>query len=240
MPEWRNGRRSRLKIVRGQPHESSSLSSGTNVVIYMIDDVIDINEMTNETYIRKLSEYKERTRQEVSGDMKIWIDTFADQLPIGANILELGSATGRDARYLRLKGFKVCCTDVVPEALTELEQDGFETFEYDFRNEPKQEWLKHFDGFFANAVLLHAPDNLFRKTLIDITKVLKKDGVAAFTLMNGKGEEIKRDKMNAPRYFNYHTEEEIRKLLSDLPFQIISLTCTDGDKWLNIVLKTLI
>lgn len=29
LPEWRNGRRKRLKIVRGQPHESSSLSSGT-------------------------------------------------------------------------------------------------------------------------------------------------------------------------------------------------------------------
>jgi hypothetical protein len=27
-PEWRNGRRNGLKIRRGQPHESSTLSSG--------------------------------------------------------------------------------------------------------------------------------------------------------------------------------------------------------------------
>lgn len=31
MPEWRNGIRKRLKIVRGQPLESSSLSSGTEL-----------------------------------------------------------------------------------------------------------------------------------------------------------------------------------------------------------------
>src|SRR6266550_2859422 len=30
-PEWRNGRRNGLKIRRGQPHESSTLSSGIGV-----------------------------------------------------------------------------------------------------------------------------------------------------------------------------------------------------------------
>lgn len=29
MPRWRNGRRTRLKILRGFPHESSILSRGT-------------------------------------------------------------------------------------------------------------------------------------------------------------------------------------------------------------------
>ena len=36
------------------------------------------------------------------------------------------------------KGYKVICTDIVPEALERLSQEGFEVSEFDFRNEPKK------------------------------------------------------------------------------------------------------
>jgi len=195
------------------------------------------NETTIQTYKDGLDKYRERTETEVRGEFKEWMDTFAGSLPEGGKILELGSATGRDARYFASKGFQVVCTDVVPQALEELASEGFETAEFDFRNEPKQEWLRAFDGFFANAVLLHAPQDVFERAVANIAKVLKQNGVAAFSLKTGEGEEITEEKMDAPRYFKYHSEGEVRELLSTLPFEIVAISLTGDAKWLHVIVK---
>jgi SAM-dependent methyltransferase len=197
----------------------------------------NLNDLTIKTYRENFDKYEERTPKEVSGECKEWIDSFMSYLPEDGTILELGSATGRDARYFVTKGYKVICTDIVPEALERLSQEGFEVSEFDFRNEPKKEWSNCFDGFFANAVLLHAPKDVFEKAVANISKVLKKNGVAGFSLKTGNSEEVTEEKMDAPRYFNYHNEEEIRKLLSNLPFEIVSISYADHNKWLYIIIK---
>ncbi len=113
------------------------------------------SDKTIETYRQNFDKYVERTPAEPSGEFREWMDSFASNIPGGGAILEVGSASGRDARYFAAKGFKVVCTDVIPEALQKLSDEGFETAEFDFRNTPKEEWTGKFDGFFANAVLLH-------------------------------------------------------------------------------------
>lgn len=100
-----------------------------------------------------------------------------NKLPANGEVLELGSAFGRDARYMASKGFKVLCTDIIPQALEKLAQEGFETATYDFRNKPNKEWEGKFDGFFANAVLLHAPQDIFEQALNNLLVVLKAGGV---------------------------------------------------------------
>lgn len=40
MPKWRNGRRTRLKILRGQLHEGSTPSFGTSIIPYKIGDFL--------------------------------------------------------------------------------------------------------------------------------------------------------------------------------------------------------
>lgn len=196
------------------------------------------NDLTIKTYREGFQKYEERTPTEASGEFKEWMDNFTGLLPPNGKVLELGSATGRDARYFASKGYKVTCTDIIPEALNKLSEEGFETSEFDFRSEPKEEWLHQFDGFFANAVLLHAPKDVFEKAVANIAKVLKKDGVAGFSLKTGSGEEITEEKMDAPRYFHYHNEEEIRNLLSDMPFEIVSISHADNGKWLHIIVKS--
>ncbi len=195
------------------------------------------NDLTIKTYKEGFDKYAERTPSEVSMEFKEWMDNFSSHLPEGATILELGCATGRDARYFASKGYKVTCTDIIPDALEKLSQEGFETSEFDFRDEPKEEWKNKFDGFFANAVLLHAPKEIFEKAVANILKVLKADGVASFSLKTGEGEEVTEEKMDAPRYFNYHNEEEIRELLSGLPFEVIGISHADENKWLHIIVK---
>lgn len=196
-----------------------------------------LNDRTNQTYREGFDKYEEVTSKEVSSEFAEWINSFMSYLPQNGTILELGSATGRDARYFASKGYKVTCTDIIPEALEKLSEEGFETSEFDFRDEPKEEWVNYFDGFFASNVLLHAPKGVFEKAVANISKVLKKDGVAAFSLKTGEGEEVTEEKMDAPRYFNYHNEEEIRNLLLNLPFEIISINHAENDKYLMVIIK---
>ncbi len=196
------------------------------------------NDITIKTYKENFDKYSERTVSEVSGEFKEWIDNFLNHLPENGSILELGSATGRDARYFASKGYRVTCTDIIPEALEKLSKEGFDTAEFDFRDEPKEEWFNNFDGFFANAVLLHAPQDVFEKAILNISKVLKKDGIATFSLKTGEGEEFTQEKIDAPRYYNYHTEDEIRELISQLPFEILNISYVDNKKWLHVILKS--
>jgi SAM-dependent methyltransferase len=195
------------------------------------------SDKTIETYRLHFNRYVERTPTEVSGELKEFLDDFISLLPAGGNILEIGSAQGRDARYFAQKGFKVVCTDVIPEALQKLSDEGFETAEFDFRDQPKSEWTNKFDGFFANAVLLHAPPEVLENALTNIATILKNEGVAAFSLKTGEGEEITTEKMDAPRYFHYHTEPEIRNVIKKLPFEIVSLAHNVEGKWLHVIMR---
>jgi SAM-dependent methyltransferase len=192
---------------------------------------------TIETYRQNFDKYVERTPRQIEGEFKAWIDSFLSHIPQGGAILEIGSAMGRDARYFAEKGYKVLATDIIPQALEKLAAEGFETAEFDFRDAPNLEWTDKFDGFFANAVLLHAPPDVFESALRNVALVLKQNGVAAFSLKTGEGEEISMEKMDAPRYFRYHTEPEVREILNKLPFEIVSTAIADNGKWLHVVMR---
>lgn len=137
------------------------------------EPLINPSDQTIETYRTNFDKYVARTGTEPRGEFKELLDSFASYLPDSGSIFEIGSASGRDARYLAEKGFGVLCTDVIPEALTRLSEQGFETEEYDFRSDPNAEWIGNFDGVFANASLLHAPQDIFENALKNIALMLK-------------------------------------------------------------------
>ncbi len=197
--------------------------------------MISNSDLTIQTYRENFDKYVARTGTEPRGEFKELLDFFVSHLPAMGSIFEIGSASGRDARYLASMGFNVTCTDVIPEALQRLSSQGFETAEFDFRNDPKAEWIGNFDGVFANASLLHAPQPIFENALKNIALILRSGGVFAFSLKAGEGEEVTTEKMDAPRYFNYHSEPEIRKILAGLPFEILSITHAEDGKWLHVV-----
>jgi len=162
--------------------------------------MISNSDMTIQTYRENFEKYVARTGTEPRGDFKEFLDSFASYLPELGSIFEIGSASGRDARYLASSNFNVTCTDVIPQALQQLSEQGFTTAKYDFRDDPKPEWIGSFDGVFA------------------------------FSLKAGEGEEITTEKMDAPRSFNYHFESEIRGILTSLSFEILSITHAEDGK----------
>ncbi|HMO02400.1 MAG TPA: class I SAM-dependent methyltransferase [Oligoflexia bacterium] len=194
-------------------------------------------DQTIESYQNNFDKYVARTPAEPSGDFKNWLDSFLSELPQKSRILEIGSATGRDARYFRAHGHETLCTDIMPQALQQLSEDGFETAVFDIRDQPHPEWLGQFDGFFANGVLQHLPPKLLKNTLANSTKVLKEGGIIAFSLKNGIGEEVSMAKLKAPRYYYYYQETEIKELLKQLPIEIIDVNYGANQKWVRFICR---
>ncbi len=197
-----------------------------------------LEEKTIRTYINKFDLYKQRTPDKVSGEFKNWLDIFIDQLPNNAIIFELGSAQGRDARYLRDKGFRVLCTDVIPQALQELKDDNFEVDIFDFRNTIKEDWRGKFDGILAKAVFLHAKQNVFEKSLSNLKSLLKEKGFICLTFKIGDGEEVETDKLGGDRYFKYYREQELMDIfLKHSDLKVFNILITEDKKWIQFILE---
>lgn len=71
------------------------------------------NHTTLETYTQTPALYERTSRGEVEGGMQSFLDTFANLLPTGSVVLELGAGTGRDALHLHRKGLYMVPTDAV-------------------------------------------------------------------------------------------------------------------------------
>ena len=198
---------------------------------------MDPLDQTITTYREHFSKYVERTPQEPGGEFMDWMNAFAECVQKQGRILELGSAFGRDARYFAKKGFRMMCTDVIPQALAQLKDEGFETAAFDFRDPPKPEWVEAFDGCFANAVLLHASRDVFVRAVEHMILIVKENGIIAFSLKAGEGELVTLEKMDAPRYFCYHTEAEVRSILAAMPVELIRISQADNGKWLQVIAK---
>ena len=199
----------------------------------------DKNDETVETYQKNFVTYVERTRKELADDFKDGVDIFLGKLPSGGNIFEIGSASGRDAHYIKRMGFNVLCTDVIPQALERLTKEGFETSYYDFRETPSEDWKGQFDGVFANAVLLHAPDDVFHQALLHILSILKDKGYCSFSVQAGTGDEISMGKMDAPRFFKYYSPEELERILARYPLEIVNISTIGNDKWIQVIFRKL-
>ncbi len=194
---------------------------------------------TAETYKQHFHKFIEGTRglDAPNADIRKWIDDFLHHIPKGGTIIEIGAAYGRDSDYMKKVGYKVVCTDIAEPALEKLHAKGYETHYYDVRDEPNDDFRLRFNGYFANAVLLHLTPDAFKQALVHAYDMLKHGGVAAFSVKIGEGEEVTTRKMDAPRYFRYYYKPELEALIGELPFDVLQLAYTRDEKWIVAILR---
>lgn len=178
------------------------------------------NDETLRSYAEQVQEYIEGTSQTVSGAAKDWIDSVLSCLPVGAKLIELGSAFGRDAAYIISKGFELECTDAVPGFVSQLQARGFNARQFNARqfNAMSDDLKDRYDLIFANAVMLHFDRGEFAFVLRKLLGSLKSGGRFAFSLKRGRGEGWSREKIGAPRFFCYWEREELASFLGDAGF----------------------
>ena len=115
---------------------------------------------------------------------------FAQNLPAGAFILDLGAGVGRHALALARKGFAVAALDAAPEGIVEITRiAAAEDLTVDART-GLMTALPFADAVFDHVlswnVIYHGDEDVLRATIAEIARVLKPGGTFLGTLLSAR------------------------------------------------------
>ena len=194
------------------------------------------NDKTLQIYNDNVDKYIEGTHKTVNQHEKDWLDRALKGLTENANIIEIGSAFGKDAQYINSLGYKTQTTDASTGFVKYLNSNGFSAKQF---NPIYDDFEEKYDLITANAVMLHFTTKEMSLVLEKALKALKSKGKLAISLKEGEGEGWSDHKVDAPRYFNYWKNEEITDLLTSVGFSNITIVNTPkiktGPDWLHII-----
>lgn len=136
-------------------------------------------------------------------------------LPIGSDVLEIGTGPGTDWKILN-EDYTVVGSDNSTEFLNRL-----------IANNPSGDFLKldaitlitekKFDGIYANKVLHHLRNDELAKSVSAQFNLLNPKGIVCLSFWKGKGDEVYNG-----MYVNYHEAADLESFFKD-SFDIISL-----------------
>jgi SAM-dependent methyltransferase len=203
--------------------------------------MMEPNKATIEAYNHEASTYITKTPHHYQAHHKPmlnWIDAALAQLG-GKAVLEIGSATPRDATYIRHKGYVVQTSDASEKFVDSLKSQGESAI---LLNALTDTIPTGYDLIFANAVAPHfTPSNLIsflKKSLL----ALAPGGRLAFNLKIGSGDAWINEKLAEKRFIHYWQPEEVKEILASTGCKIIFFDANaSGDfpnhHWINIVIE---
>ncbi len=131
-------------------------------------------------------------------------------------LLELGAATGSDATVFEADGLKVVCIDLSPEMIRRCRAKGLPACVMDVAD---LGFPSHaFDAVYAMNCLVHVPKARLSQVLAGVAEVLKPNGLFYIGLYGGRQYEgvWESDYYTPRRFFSHHTDEDWRRMTSDL------------------------
>ncbi len=187
---------------------------------------------TRATYDRIAARFLERTRDRTA--MVRWLDQFAEQLPTGALVLDVGCGPGVDGALLRRRGLRVVGFD----ASLGMIRSGCDEFpgafvQADLGALPVEAGVA--DGVWANASLLHVEREKMGETLGELARVLRPGGVLFASVKAGLGEAWDRSRhgADAPRWFVYWRASDFDARLAAAGFRVFAGgTMVSHDQWI--------
>ena len=150
-------------------------------------------------YDREAGVYAARTRGE-----PVRLRAFLEQLRPRAAILELGCGGGQDAELMSAAGFEVTATDGSAGLAAEAEARLGRLVRV-MRFEELED-VAAYDAVWANACLLHVPEDGLTDVLARIHRALKPGGRFYAGFKSGDGG----DRDSLGRYYNFPSEERLR------------------------------
>jgi ubiquinone/menaquinone biosynthesis C-methylase UbiE len=171
-------------------------------------------------YDQNVDEYIKNTTNLQNKD---WIDKFISYLPKNGSVLDIGCAYGRDTNFFASKKYVTTGIDLsqkmidkAKESVPDVKFFVMNMLELDFEDNA-------FDGVWCSATLLHLKKADAIKSLKEIKRVLKVNGVLYFNLKEGEGEKTINDDRydNAKKFYAYYNEKEIKDILSEQSFELL-------------------
>jgi 2-polyprenyl-3-methyl-5-hydroxy-6-metoxy-1,4-benzoquinol methylase len=147
---------------------------------------------------------------------------FQDHLPgavnkfylssLGNKVLDIGSGTGRLAKWLAENGFDVICLDPSAEMVDRCRKKGLNTLQTTI-----QEYQTHekFSMVFAILSLIHVPKHELPLQIQKIAEMLPEGGLLFLGLIEGHSEGLQEQSCGYPRFFATYQKREVLTLFQD-------------------------
>jgi leucyl-tRNA synthetase/predicted alpha/beta hydrolase family esterase len=185
------------------------------------------------SYEKGFAEYIEKTPEQLTGVGKKWIDDFLERVRGSKAVLEIGTASGRDADYFSANGLEVIRTDAVEKFVEYQKSLGHAAEKLNILDDALS--CDAYDGVFANGVLLHANESGCAYAIRAINNSLKNGGFVALSFKNGVGEKIENEKVGGARYFKFWKQNDISSLLNKSGFDVLTVSESEDGKWLYVI-----
>lgn len=173
----------------------------------------------------------------VNVDMSTLYESFTRHLMPGAQVLDAGCGSGRDAKAFREMGYEVEAFDASSEIVSLASQhSGLSVKQMTFADVNAKE---RYDGIWCCASLLHVPVQELPAVMQDLANALKPGGIWYVSFKYGDSEREKDG-----RRFTDMNETSLKTLLEASPEIEIESLWTTQDKrpardeiWLNALLR---
>ena len=208
------------------------------------------NEKTLDAYQKVAKNYLDSIKTDdptdkVSKKLKELINNSFKQVPIGSKVLEVGSADGETAKYIKSLGYNVTASDVAQDFLKAIKENGLDPLKF---NILVDEFKDKYYAILCWKVFVHFTNEDALNALQKSYDALEENGLFIFNAINRECKKVDSEWADFPgsysvgenRYFNYYTKEDMDKIISNTKFKIIdfqSNTTSSGVKWLIYVLK---
>jgi len=168
--------------------------------------------------------------------LSAFLRAFATQMQPGTEVLEFGSATGRDAAALEEHGVCVHRTDATTAFVSRLRAQGFSA---EVLNVLTDELGGPWRAMYAGAVFLHFDEAEFSHVLARTAAATVPGGLLAFTLKEGDGAHWTTAKLGRPRHFTYWREPSVRALIGRSRWEVTAIQHAPGHReaWLECLCR---
>lgn len=199
-----------------------------------IDEPAGAADQTLATYEATAEIYRSRLSAEIPARVRAFLDSVVIAVGEGGTCLELGSGTGREARYLEQRGLRVERTDGTAAFVAMMRRDGADARVLDVRTD---DFGGPYDAVLAMAMLLHLSRDEFRGVAAKARTAVRPGGIFALTVKEGDGGGWSTAKLGAPRWFTYWREAPLRDALVRAGWGVRTLEHVPGatDDWLYAI-----
>ena len=197
---------------------------------------MDNNDRTLASYDEHVEDYTNSLQPQIHVQFRSWIDRALGLIQPGAEILEVGSGPGREADYIESRGFRVTRTDASKGFTEYLSKKGKSV---KLLNVLTDELGENLAMVLAQAVLHHFDEQQFRNVLASIHVALKPGGLVVFSVKQGDGDGWTKERIDAPRYYNFWQKNDLQKVVEKAGFKVLEISEADLGKtrWLLVTAR---
>ncbi|MDQ2756539.1 MAG: class I SAM-dependent methyltransferase [Actinomycetota bacterium] len=191
----------------------------------------DSNARTLAVYEAHAEQYAELTESSGSIAHRTFLRRLARLAPPG-EVLEVGSAQGRDAAYLEQHGRRVRRTDGTRAFVEMLRAQGHDADVVNLLTDDLAD-AEHgpYAAVLANAVFLHFTPDELALVLAKVASALVPGGVLGFSVKVGVGTQWSEHKLGVARFYQYWQGEPLLAFVEAAGLVDVDLELDVGDPW---------